>query len=145
MSPSLYGLYTDQLEAHLQHHAQDAPELQGQKVSTLLYADDIVLMSRSSAGLQHLLHVLQLFCGDKLLLVIMSKTQVVICNEFWHSHSDVFCVVVKLCALSVTLHIWELVCTNQVVSKQQLISLQLQASLSPLFLSAMRSGWRYFM
>jgi len=65
MSPTLrlFGLYIDQLETHLQYHAQDALELQGQKVSILLYADDIVLMSRSPAGLQHLLHVLQLFCG----------------------------------------------------------------------------------
>ena len=63
VSPTLFGLYIDQLETHLQYHAQDAPELQGKKVSILLYADDIVLMSRSPAGLQHLLHVLQLFCG----------------------------------------------------------------------------------
>ena len=54
MSPTLFGLYIDQLETHLQRHAQDAPELQGQKVSILLYADDIVLLSRSPAGLQHL-------------------------------------------------------------------------------------------
>ena len=47
-------------------------------------------MSRSPAGLQHLLHVLQLFCGEKLLSVNMSKTQVVIFNDFRHSHSDSF-------------------------------------------------------
>ena len=88
MFPTLFGLYIDQLETHLQYHAQDAPELQGQKVSILLYADDIVLMSRSPAGLQHLLYVLQLFCGEKLLSVNMSKTQVVIFNDFRHSHSD---------------------------------------------------------
>jgi len=85
MSPTLFGLYIDQLETHLQYHAQ---ELQGQKVSILLYADDIVLVSKSPAGVQHLLHVLQLFCGEKLLSVNMSKTQVVIFNDFRHSHSD---------------------------------------------------------
>ena len=90
MSPTLFGLYIDQLETHLQHHVQDAPDLQGQKVSMLLYVDDIVLLSKSPAGLQHLLHVLQLFCGDKLLSVNMSKTQVVIFNDFRHSHSDSF-------------------------------------------------------
>ena len=84
----LFGLYIDQLETHLQHHAQDAPELQGQNVSILLYADDIVLLSRSPAGLPHSLHVLQLFCGDK--LVNTSKTQVVIFNDFRHSHADSF-------------------------------------------------------
>ena len=90
MSPTLFGLCIDQLETHLQHHAQDAPELQGQKVSILLYVDDSVLLSRSPAGLQHLLHVLQLFCGDKLLSVNMSKTQVVIFNDFRHAHPDCF-------------------------------------------------------
>ena len=51
----------DQHELELQSHA---PQL-----STLLYADDIGLLSRSSSGLQHLLYVLQLFCAEKLLFV----------------------------------------------------------------------------
>ena len=40
--------------------------------------------------LQHLLHVLQLFCAEKLLSVNMAKTQVVIFNDFRHSHTDSF-------------------------------------------------------
>ena len=90
MSPILFGLYIDQLELHLQSHAQEAPQLLDQKVPILLYADDIVLLSRSSSGLQHLLHVLQLFCAEKLLSVNMSKTQVVIFNDFRHFHTDSF-------------------------------------------------------
>ncbi|DBA92193.1 TPA: hypothetical protein ACH3X1_015903 [Trebouxia sp. C0004] len=73
--------------SHLQHQAQDGPELQGQKVSRLLSADDIALLSRSPAALQHLMHVLQLFCGDKLLSVNMPTTQVVVFNDFRHSPS----------------------------------------------------------
>ena len=49
-----------------------------------------MLVVEIPAGLQHLLHVLQLFCGEKLLSVNMSKTQVVIFNDFRHSHSDSF-------------------------------------------------------
>ena len=67
MSPTLFGLYIDQLEHHLSSHAQDAPSIQGQLVPILLYADDIVLLSKSASGLQHLLHVLHLFCDEKLL------------------------------------------------------------------------------
>ena len=90
MSPTLFGLYIDQLESHLMSHAQDAPDLQGQKVPVLLYADDIVLLSRSPADLQHLLHVLQLFCAEKLLSVNMSKTQIVVFNDFRHTPSESF-------------------------------------------------------
>lgn len=42
MSPTLFSLYTDQLEHHLQSHDQDAPKLLDTKVSISLYADDIV-------------------------------------------------------------------------------------------------------
>ena len=40
--------------------------------------------------LQHLLHVLHLFCDEKLLNVNVSKTQVVIFNDFRHAHTDEF-------------------------------------------------------
>lgn len=90
MSPTLFGLYIDQLELHLKAHSQDAPDLHGQKVPILLYADDIVLLSKSPSGLQHMLDVLQAFCSEKLLSVNMSKTQVVIFNDFRRSVPDVF-------------------------------------------------------
>ncbi len=88
MSPTLFGLYIDQLEHHLQSHGQGAPQLLDTKVSILLYADDIVLLSRSPSGLQHRLDILQLFCCEKLLTVNMSKTQVVIFNDFRRSRTD---------------------------------------------------------
>lgn len=122
------GLCIDQLENHLQHHAQDAPEHTGQKVYVLLYADDIVLLSRFLAGLQHLLHVLQLFCGDKLRSVHMSKTQVFIFNNFQRSHSDSFWYGGQAWRIGDYYHIWELFCTKQIFSKQRLRSLPLQAS-----------------
>ena len=92
MSPTLFGLYIDQLEHHLQSHDQDAPKLLDTKVPILLYADDIVFLSQSPSGLQKRLNILQLFCTEKLLSVNMSKTQVVIFNDFrhMHAHSDSF-------------------------------------------------------
>ena len=83
-------VYIDQLEHHLQSHDQDAPKLLDTKVPILLYADDVVLLSQSPSGLQKRLNVLQLFCAEKLLTVNMSRTQVVIFNNFRHSHSDSF-------------------------------------------------------
>ena len=90
MSPTLFGLYIDQLEHHLQSHDHDAPQLLDTKVSILLYADDIVLLSKSPSGLQHRLDILQLLCSEKLLTVNMSKTQVVIFSDVRHSHADHF-------------------------------------------------------
>ena len=89
-SENIVGLYIDQLEYHLQSHDQDAPQLLDSKVSILLYADDIVLLSKPPSGLQHRLDILQLFCSEKLLTVNMSKTQVVIFNDFRRSHTDSF-------------------------------------------------------
>ena len=63
MSLALFGLYIDQLEHHLQSHDQDALRLLDTKVSILLYADDIFLLSKSPSGLQHRLDILQLFCS----------------------------------------------------------------------------------
>ena len=88
VSLTLFGLYIDQLEHQLQSHDQDAPKLLGTKVPILLYANDIVLLSQSPSGLQKRLNVLQLICAEKLLSVNMSKTQVVIFNDFRHSHSE---------------------------------------------------------
>ncbi len=65
---------------------QDAPELPAQ-MFTLLYVGDVVLIL---AGLQHALHVLQVFYGEKLLSVNMSKMQVVISNDPRHPHSNMF-------------------------------------------------------
>ena len=61
MSPTLFGLYIDQVEHHLQSHDQDAPKLLDTKVPILLYADGIVLLSQLPSGLQKRLNVLQLF------------------------------------------------------------------------------------
>ena len=69
MSPTLLGLYVNQLETYLQHHVQDAPELQGHKVSMLLYADDNVRMSRSTGWFAALVTCTSALCVEKPLSV----------------------------------------------------------------------------
>ncbi len=146
MSPTLFGLYIDQLEVHLQDHAQDDFELQGQKVSILLYADDIVLLSKSPTTLQLLLHVLQLFYGEKLLSVNMSKTQVAILGHtmiFAISVQTLFFMAVDLCALLISIHIWALLCIREGISKQSSISWQLLASVLFLPRNLVVQSWAY--
>ena len=52
VSPTLSGLYVDGLEKHLLDMPDtDAPALMGVMMPLLLYADDLILMSESTAGL----------------------------------------------------------------------------------------------
>ena len=86
MSPALFGLYIDGLEKHLLQTADiDAPTLRGVLVPLLLYADDLVLMSTSAAGLQKQLDALASFSDQRQLTVNLSKTKVVV-FEARHSH-----------------------------------------------------------
>ena len=64
----------------------DAPTLMGVMVPLLLYADDLILMSESAAGLQKQLDALASFCEARQLTVNLSKTKVVV---FEHRQSDV--------------------------------------------------------
>ncbi|KAL3146185.1 hypothetical protein ABBQ32_14176 [Trebouxia sp. C0010 RCD-2024] len=79
LSPTLFGLYVDRLEKHLLETADiDAPTLRGVLVPLLLYADDLILMSTSAAGLQKQLDALASFCDQRQLTVNISKTKIVV-------------------------------------------------------------------
>ena len=58
----------------------------GVMVPLLLYADDLILMSESAAGLQKQLDALASFCEERQLTVNLSKTKVVV---FEHRRSNV--------------------------------------------------------
>ena len=80
LSPTLFGLYIDELEALLQKGGCDAPRLAGIMAIVLLYADDIVLISETAAGLQKQLTLLGQFCAAKGLTVNLTKTKVLVFN-----------------------------------------------------------------
>ena len=81
LSPNLFGLYIDGLEAELlaTPHAY-APTLNGQDVPPLLYADDLALAATNLEGLQQQLLTLQRFCDARGLSVNMKKTKLVCFN-----------------------------------------------------------------
>jgi hypothetical protein len=75
----MFGLFIDGLEKRLNALEGDAPPMLGQLVvRLLLYANDLVLMSHTLAGLQKQLDVLQAFCGECQLTVNVKKTKVVV-------------------------------------------------------------------
>ena len=72
----------------------DAPTLMGVMVPLLLYADDLILMSESAAGLQKQSNALASFCEECQLTVNLSKTKVAV---FEHRQSDAtLCLMVQL-------------------------------------------------
>ena len=79
LSPLLFGLYIDALEPRIAALANDeGPDLAGSAVKLLLYADDLVLMSKSPRGLQRQLNELSAFCKKRDLTVNVKKTKVVV-------------------------------------------------------------------
>ena len=64
LSPTLFGLFFDGLHDHL-HACAPAAGIRlrsGRWVSSLVYADDVVLLSWSASGLQFLLDGMHDFC-----------------------------------------------------------------------------------
>lgn len=82
LSPTLFGIFFDGLHSHLDSHAP-CSGLQlgsGRWVSCLVYADDVALLSWSSAGLQSLLDGMHGFCQGLGLTISPTKTEVVVFN-----------------------------------------------------------------
>ena len=80
LSPTLFGLFFDGLHEHLSVLAP-APGLllgSGRRVPFLCYADDVVLLSDSSAGLQRLIDGMHHFCSVFDLVISVAKTQLVV-------------------------------------------------------------------
>ncbi len=80
LSPTLFGIFFDGLHDHLMQHAPSAG-LQldsGRQVSSLAYADDVVLLSWSAHGLQTLIDSMHGFCDSMALTISPTKTEVVV-------------------------------------------------------------------
>ncbi len=71
--------YIDALESRIATLAgDDGPDLASTAVKLLLYADDLILMSKSLRGLQKQLDELSAFCKERDLTVNVKKTKVVV-------------------------------------------------------------------
>ena len=80
MSPLLFKIFLRDLPDIFSSDC-DPVELYDSKVSCLLYADDLILLSETSAGLQLCLHKLLYFCNKWDLCVNIAKTKVIIFNK----------------------------------------------------------------
>ena len=79
LSPSLFNLFIDELPKNLKLFDTDPVILpNNDKLSCLMYADDLILVSLSKQGLQQSLNILQTFCSDWGMEVNKKKTKVMI-------------------------------------------------------------------
>ena len=80
LSPLLFNLYLNDLPFLLDNTSHSDPLVlpNGVKLNSLLYADDLILLSRSQQGLQNCLNKLQSFCDDWKMTVNLKKTKTMI-------------------------------------------------------------------
>jgi hypothetical protein len=84
LSPTLFNLYLYDLP-DIFDTSCDTVTLYDTELSCLMFADDLVLLSTSSTGLQCALDKLQDYCNKWQLIVNTSKTQVMIFNKGGHN------------------------------------------------------------
>lgn len=79
ISPALFNLFLEDLPNYMD--SSTGVSISDTKVPYLLQADDLVLLSTSSAGLQRLINGLAMFCNHWQLTVNINKTKVLIFNN----------------------------------------------------------------
>ena len=81
LSPTLFASYINKLEDHINEINEMGATMNGKKMSLLIYADDLVLISRSSDGLQKGLNALKLFCESRQLIVNTEKSKYILVTK----------------------------------------------------------------
>ena len=80
MSPNIFNIFLNDLPGILRKHDCHPVNLGRMKLNLLMYADDIILVSRSKAGLQNALNVCYEYFEKWELEVNITKTKVMIFN-----------------------------------------------------------------
>ena len=82
LSPLLFNIFINDLLSEIDTHREDSPMLNGIPINGLMYADDLVLISESEEGLQHLLNILNSYTEKWFMQVNKSKTKYMrICKQ----------------------------------------------------------------
>ena len=81
LSPYLFNMYINDLPKYLERAECDPVELYHKKVGILMYADDMLLLSKSESGLKRALSVLSVYCKKWQLVVNVNKTKIIVFNK----------------------------------------------------------------
>jgi len=77
LSPILFSLFINDLPEFL----EGGCEFGGFRVNTLMYADDLVLLASTPAGLQHMINRLEAYCNLWNLKVNLIKSKIMVCRN----------------------------------------------------------------
>ena len=75
LSPTLFIAYINELESRINAIEGMGVNINGVKLSVLMYADDLVLLSQTEDGLQRGINELHSFCTEHALTVNTSKSK----------------------------------------------------------------------
>ena len=78
LSPTLFGVYINELAVELDQCAAPGLFLLDREVKSLFYADDLVLLFPTEQGPQQELNIIEQYCQNWALAVNMKKTNVMI-------------------------------------------------------------------
>jgi Reverse transcriptase (RNA-dependent DNA polymerase) len=82
LSPALFGLYFDRLEAYLEKAMEGkgisvrVPTVLRLNIFMLLYADDLILLAETPSSLQYLVTEMEAFCVTNGLIINCTKSKV---------------------------------------------------------------------
>ena len=88
LSPNLFNIFINDFPNFLQSNNSGYVMLNTRRLRCLMYADDIVLLSDSSFGMQKSLFLLEVFCKKWHLSVNTEKTKVIIFNKRFSNSND---------------------------------------------------------
>ena len=81
LSPTLFTAYINEIERLMNGIDEMGMYLNGVKLSVIMYADDIVLISKTKHGLQLGMNALYVFCSANTLTVNTNKSEVMYISE----------------------------------------------------------------
>ena len=85
LSPILFNIYVNDLIEYInQTDRTDPVDLSSSQLNALMYADDVVLISKSESGLQNCINAINKFSEDWKMEINLDKTKVIIFNKKGH-------------------------------------------------------------
>ena len=81
LSPTLFNLFLSDLPQALTEHSTHLVEINSSPINCLIYADDLIIFSKSAEGLQQLLNKLEEYSNKQSISVNIEKTKIMIFNN----------------------------------------------------------------
>ncbi len=78
LSPTLFNIYINELAKELNNSTAPGPTLTESEIKCLLFADDLVILSKTKERLQQLLDIIETFSQTWALKMNLTKTKIMI-------------------------------------------------------------------